>query len=118
MESCEVFGHLYGTPRVPVEEHLAEGRDVLLEIDVQGAMKVRKTFPEAVLVFIRPPDREAQRARLAGRGRDDAATIERRLMVAEQEEAMAGLFDYVVLNDDLDRAVTEVAGILSARRGH
>lgn len=117
LESCEVFGSRYATPRSPVEEHMASGSDVLLEIDVQGAMKVREAFPDAVLVFIRPPDREVQRARLAGRGRDDAATIERRLEIAEQEESMAAHFDYVVVNDDLDRAVSEVTGILSARRG-
>lgn len=117
LESCEVFGRRYATPRAPVEQHLASGNDVLLEIDVQGAMKVREAFPDAVLVFIRPPDREVQRARLAGRGRDDAATIESRLGIAEQEEAMAEHFDYVVVNDDLDRAVSEVTGILHTRRG-
>lgn len=116
VESAEVFGHLYGTPRRPLEERLAAGDDVILEIDVQGAMAVRAAFPEAVLVFLRPPSREAQRTRLMSRGGDDPVTIEHRLAQAEAEEAMAGGFDHVVVNDDLEAAVAEVAAILAAHR--
>lgn len=116
VESAEVFGHLYGTPRRPLEERLAAGDDVILEIDVQGAMAVRAAFPEAILVFLRPPSREAQRARLTSRGGDDPATIEHRLTQAEAEEAIAGRFDHVVVNDDLEAAVAEVAAILAAHR--
>jgi guanylate kinase len=68
VESFEVFGHLYGTPLRPVEERLARGDDVLLEIDVQGALAVRSQYPAAVLIFLRPPSREVQRERLEGRG--------------------------------------------------
>jgi guanylate kinase len=116
VESFEVFGHLYGTPRQPLVDHLAAGDDVILEIDVQGAMAVRKAFPEAVLVFLRPPSREIQRERLLARAGDALDTIERRLAKADAEEAMAGEFDLVVVNDDLGAAVAQVAAILEARR--
>lgn len=118
LEWFEVFGNLYGTPRSPVEDHLAAGHDVLLEIDVQGALAVRKAFPQAILVFIRPPSREAQRQRLADRGRDDEATISLRLDVAAQEESEAVRFDHEVINEDVDEAVAEVAGILGRHRAH
>ena len=84
LEWFEVYGDLKGTPRAAVEEHLAAGSDVLLEIDVQGALAVRERFPEAVLVFLRPPSREEQRRRLEGRAVGDAvqrATIDRRLEI-------------------------------------
>ncbi|MGH9001449.1 MAG: guanylate kinase [Acidimicrobiia bacterium] len=116
VEAFEVFGSSYGTPRRPLEEHLSAGDDVLLEIDVQGALAVREAFPDAVLVFLRPPSRAAQRARLEGRGDPAPDEVERRLGEADAEEAMAGAFDHVVVNDDLERAVWEVAGILAARR--
>jgi guanylate kinase len=116
VESFEVFGHFYGTPKRPMEDHLAAGDDVLLEIDVQGAMAVRRAFPDAVLVFLRPPSREVQRERLLARAGDPLDTIERRLAKADAEEAMAGEFDLVVVNDDLEAAVAQVAAILEARR--
>lgn len=116
VESFEVFGHLYGTPKRPLVDHLAAGDDVILEIDVQGAMAVRKEFPEAVLVFLRPPSRAVQRERLLARAGDALDTIERRLAKADAEEAMAAEFDLVVLNDDLEAAVEQVAAILEARR--
>jgi guanylate kinase len=116
VESFEVFGHRYGTPKRPMIEHLDAGRDVLLEIDVQGAMAVRKEFPDAILVFLRPPSREVQRQRLLARAGDALDTIERRLAKADAEEAMAGAFDLVVVNDDLEAAVEQVAAILEARR--
>jgi guanylate kinase len=116
LEDFEVFGHSYGTPRAPVEEHLAAGHDVVLEIDVQGALAVKQAHPDAVLVFVKPPSREEQRRRLVARGVDDPAEIERRLAAAETEEAEARSFDAVVVNDDVDTAVSEVAGILEHRR--
>lgn len=116
LEHFQVFGHSYGTPRAPVDEHLAAGRDVVLEIDVQGAEAVRRAYPDALLVFVKPPSRAEQRRRLVARGVDDPAEIERRLAAAEAEEARARDFDAVVVNDDVDRAVGEVAGILASRR--
>ena len=117
LEWFEVYGDLKGTPRGPVEEHLAAGDDVLLEIDVQGALKVRDVFPEAVLVFVRPPSPEELRRRLAARGTESPADLERRLAAAAAEEAQADRFDEVVVNDDVERAVAQVAGIL-ARSGN
>ena len=114
LESFEVFGDLKGTPRGPVEDHLAAGVDVLLEIDVQGALKVRRHFPDAVLVFVRPPSPEELRRRLASRGTESSEALDRRLAAAAAEEAQASEFDHVVVNDDLERVVSEVAGILSA----
>jgi guanylate kinase len=116
VESFEVFGHFYGTPKRPMIDHLAAGDDVLLEIDVQGAMAVRKAFPDAVLVFLRPPSREVQRQRLVERAGDPLDSIERRLAKADAEEALADEFDLVVVNDDLETAVEQVAAILEARR--
>jgi guanylate kinase len=116
VESFEVFGHFYGTPKRPLEDHLAAGDDVLLEIDVQGALAVRECFPDAVLVFLRPPSREVQRERLITRAGDPLDSIERRLAKADAEEALAARFDLVVVNDDLEAAVEQVAAILEARR--
>jgi guanylate kinase len=116
LESFEVFGHSYGTPRQPVEEHLRRGDDVVLEIDVQGALAVRAAYPDACLVFLTPPSPTVLRQRLVQRGLDDPAEIERRLAAAAHEEAFADRFDAVVVNDDVGTAVAEVAGILDARR--
>jgi guanylate kinase len=116
LESFDVYGDLKGTPRGPVEEHLAAGQDVLLEVDVQGALAVREVFPEAVLVFVRAPSREVQRERLFGRGQDDPAALERRLAAAEAEEALADRFDHVLVNDDAGRAAEELAAILELHR--
>jgi guanylate kinase len=113
LESFEVFGDLKGTPRRPVEEHLAAGDDVLLEIDVQGALKVREHFPEAVLVFVKPPSLADLRERLERRGTETEGALSRRLAEAEAEMARADEFDFVVVNDDVERVVDEVAGILS-----
>jgi guanylate kinase len=116
LESFDVYGDLYGTPRRPVEEHLAAGDDVLLEVDVQGALAVREKYPDAVLVFVKAPSREEQRRRLLERGQDDPQAIERRLAQAEEEEQAAGRFDAVVVNDDAGRAAREVAAILGVHR--
>jgi guanylate kinase len=116
LEWAHFAGNHYGTPRVPVEQRLAAGDDVLLEIDVQGALAVRKRYPDALLVFVHPPSREEQRARLLKRGQDGPEQIERRLAAAAAEEELAGTFDFVVVNDDVDRAAGEVAAILASRR--
>jgi guanylate kinase len=116
LEWFDVYGDLKGTPRAPVEEHLAAGDDVLLELDVQGALEIRRMFPEAFLVFLTPPSLDEQRRRLESRGLDDREEIERRLAAAAAEEAQADRFDAVVVNDDVDAAVNRVAGILETRR--
>ncbi len=116
LEWFEVFGDLKGTPRGPVEDRLAAGEDVLLEIDVQGALKVREVFPEAVLVFVEPPSPEELRRRLTARGTESAAALDARLAAAAEEEAQARKFDAIVVNDDVERAVEQVAGILAGPR--
>lgn len=116
LEWFEVFGDLKGTPRAPVKERLAAGDDVLLEIDVQGALKVREVFPEALLVFVKPPSPEELRRRLTERGTESAAALDARLAAAAVEVARAGEFDAVVVNDDVVQAVDQVAGILAGPR--
>lgn len=115
LEWFEVYGHRSGTPRRPVEAALAGGRTVLLWLDVQGALSIKEQMPEAVLVFVKAPSREEQRRRLEARG-DDLEAVERRLAAAEREESRAERFDHVVVNDDLERAVDEVAAILEGSR--
>jgi guanylate kinase len=116
LESFEVYGQLKGTPRAPVEASLAAGDDVLMEVDVQGAMAIRDQIPDALLVFLRAPSREVQRERLLGRDSDDEEQLARRIAQAEAEEAFADQFDAIVVNDDVDTAVDEVAAILAGRR--
>jgi guanylate kinase len=116
LEWAEVHGHLYGTPAEPVRAALARGICVLLVIDVQGAMLVRQKVPNALLVFIQVPSPELLEARLRGRGTDDDATIARRLANARQELAVADRYDVQLINDDLDRAVEELAGLLIQNR--
>ena len=112
-EWFEVFGDLKGTPRRPVEEHLAAGEDVLLEIDVQGALKVKRLVPSAVLIFLMPPSLADLRDRLQARGTETETEVARRLSEADREMAQASEFDHVVVNDDLERVVAQVAGILA-----
>ena len=116
LEWFDVYGQLKGTPRAPVEAALAAGKDVLLEIDVQGALAVRTAFPEALLVFLTAPSAQLQEQRLRARDSDDPDQVATRLERARAEESLAARFDAVVVNDDVDRAVGEVAAILGGRR--
>jgi guanylate kinase len=112
-----VYGDLKGTPRAPIEEHLAAGDDVLVECDVQGAFAIREQLPDAYVVFVRAPNRGEQRARLRRRDPDASPeTIQRRLEEADAEERLADRFDAVVVNDDLATAVDEVVRRFEARR--
>jgi len=113
LESAEVSGHWYGTPREPVERALAAGRSVLLEIDVQGGMAVRRLFPRCVLVFLKARSLEEYEARIRRRGTNSEPEIERRLAAARRELELANHYDYQVVNDDLDEAVQELGEILT-----
>jgi guanylate kinase len=112
VEWAEYSGRRYGTLREELDRHTSGGRPVVLEIEVQGARQVRETLPDAVQIFIRPPDDDALRDRLVGRGTDDPEQVERRLQVAGDELAAADEFRHVVTNDRLDAAVEELAGIV------
>jgi guanylate kinase len=116
LEHAEVFGNYYGTSRRWVEEQLATGNDVILEIDWQGAQQVRRTLPDTCSVFILPPTRDTLRQRLTGRGQDDAAVIEQRLAEAVSEMSHYVEYDYVVFNDDFATALDDLRTILRARR--
>jgi guanylate kinase len=112
LEHAAYSGNRYGTLRSEVERQLADGESVVLEIEVQGARQVRAAMPEAVLVFIAPPDPAALRERLEGRGTDDPEAISERLRTAELELDAQEEFKHVVVNDDLERAATELETIV------
>ncbi len=114
VEHAEYSGRRYGTLRSELEKRTADGHPVVLEIELQGARQVAAALPDAVRIFIAPPSAEALRTRLIGRGTDPPEQIERRLAVAEQELAAASEFSHVVVNDDLDRAIEELASCVRA----
>jgi len=116
IEHAEVFGNLYGTSRLAVEPLLAQGRDVLLEIDWQGARQVRAALPGCVSVFILPPSRAELERRLRTRASDDAAAIARRLADSRGEIAHAGDFDYIVVNDQFADALADLRSIVTSQR--
>jgi guanylate kinase len=116
LEHAEVFGNLYGTTRAAVEPLLAQGRDVLLEIDWQGARQVRKVMPDCVSIFILPPSREELERRLRTRAADSAVTIARRLAESREEIAHVDDFDFVVVNDEFADALGDLRAIVTTRR--
>ncbi|WP_299585150.1 guanylate kinase [uncultured Microbulbifer sp.] len=116
-EHAQVYGdNYYGTSKGSIEEILASGRDVILEIDWQGATQVRRLHPETIGIFILPPSQEALRDRLTGRGQDDEMVIERRMDQAIDEMAHYVEADYLVINDDFEQALTELRSIFTAQR--
>ena len=116
LEWAQVYDNYYGTPRAFVEEVLASGRDCILEIDPQGALQVRKATSEAVLVFIAPPSLEELRARLTGRGTEAPEEVEKRLSCAEAELAYSNQYDYLIVNDEVEKAAEKMKAILMAER--
>ncbi|MBQ3487990.1 MAG: guanylate kinase [Clostridia bacterium] len=117
LEYMHVFGsNYYGTPRSFVEQHLANGYDVILEIDVQGAMKVKQAFPDAVLIFITAPSMSEIKSRLIGRGTESMEQVEKRFATAFEEVKMIPRYDYVIVNDVVDKAVHHMEAILEAER--
>lgn len=116
LEWAEVHGNFYGTPRDRIDEAIRQGRDVLLEIDWQGARQVRKHFPEAIGIFILPPSIEALEARLYNRGQDAPQVISRRLLAAGSEMSHVSEFEYVIINQEFSVALGQLAQIVSATR--
>ena len=113
LEHAEVFGNCYGTSRTGVEAQLAAGRDVVLEIDWQGARLVRPLFPDATTVFILPPSIEALRERLLGRGQDAPEVIERRMAAAAEEMAHAGEYQHQIVNDRFEEALQALEAVVA-----
>jgi guanylate kinase len=116
LESAQVYGNFYGTSKRWINETIASGRDVLLEIDSQGAHQVRKVFPQAVRIFILPPSLEVLEMRLRHRAQDSLEAIGRRLAAARDEISHADEYDYVIINDRLDKALQDLKCIVQAER--
>jgi guanylate kinase len=114
LEWAEYVGNYYGTPIDYVEKTLAEGKDVFLEIEVQGAMKVRQAFPEALFIFLAPPSLSELEKRIIGRGTESKDLIENRLQAAKEELEMMDAYDYVVENDEIELACERIKAIVMA----
>ncbi len=114
LEHAEFSKNCYGTPAAPVDAELQAGRDVLLEIEVQGAMQVKQARPEAVRIFLAPPSFEELERRLVGRGTEEPEVVQRRLSAAKYELTLAPEFDYIVVNNTVERAVSDVLAIIQA----
>jgi guanylate kinase len=116
LEYAQVFDNFYGTAQETVEDNLASGLDVILEIDWQGAQQVREVMPESVSIFILPPSIEILKQRLHNRGQDDADTISRRMREAVTEIKHYADFDYLIVNDDFNLALNQLKSIITANR--
>ena len=114
IEHAEYCGNYYGTPKDYVERELAAGRDVILEIEIQGALKIKEQYPDALLLFVSTPDAAELRRRLSGRGTETAEVIRKRLGRAAKEAEGIEAYDYIVINDDLETCVRELHGIIAA----
>ena len=116
LEYAEVYGNFYGTPLNKIEERLNRGEDILLEIDVQGALNVKRKCPEGIYIFLLPPSLEELKRRIEGRGTETPESLARRLKNAVAEIKIGLESDYVVVNDSVDEAVAEIKSILTAER--
>jgi len=116
LEWASVHGHRYGTSRESIEQRIAQGTDVVLEIDYQGALQIKKIFSNAVLIFIFPPSWDELRSRLKNRGEDSPEVIETRLKNAAQEMAQAPKFDFVIINELFERALFDLKAIVHSQR--
>ncbi len=116
LESAEVYGNLYGTSQVWINQQRDKGRDILLEIDWQGAIQVRRLFPDSISVFVLPPSLAVLEQRLIGRGKDNPEVIAKRIAAVREDVAHIAEFDYVIINDQLNEALRELSAVvLSAR---
>ncbi len=116
LEYAKFNGNYYGTPRDYVEKLVEEGKVVLLEIEVQGALQVKKIYPHAILLFVTPPSAEELKDRLVGRGTEDKKTIANRLSISSTESYLMSKYDYLIINDSVEEAVDSVHGIITAER--
>lgn len=116
LEYAQYVGNYYGTLEEPVNEQLKSGNDVVLEIEVQGAMQIHEKRPDAVMIFVAPPSIEELERRLVGRGTENDEKIAARMKTAEQELKQADKFDYIIVNDDLECAIADLLAILRAER--
>ena len=114
LEYAEVYGNFYGTPLYKIEEHLNSGRNVLLEIDTQGALKVMEKIPEGVFIFLLPPSLEELYSRIKKRGTEDEETLKRRFNAAKSEIEVGKKYQYAVVNDTVDAAVDKIKSIITA----
>lgn len=116
LEYAQVYDHFYGTPKKYVLDQVARGKTVLLEIDIQGAMQVKKTYPKGVFIYIVPPSLQILSQRIHDRGTDSEEVIQKRLSQITRELALAHQYDYIIVNDVLDQAVRKTSAILEAER--
>ncbi|MDU4889095.1 MAG: guanylate kinase [Clostridium sp.] len=116
LEYAEVYGNFYGTPRSEVLRLLEEGKDVILEIDIQGALKIKSSYPEGVFIFIMPPSMEELRNRITNRGSETPESLKTRLEAAYDEISFASKYDYAVVNDEVDKAVKKIESIIIAEK--
>mgnify|MGYP000832609890 CR=1 FL=1 len=114
LEHAGYVDHCYGTPRKYVEEAIAAGKDVILEIEIQGALKVKEKYPDALMLFLVPPDAQTLKERLVGRGTETADVIHDRLERAAQEAQEMGSYEYIIVNDDLDTCVKQVHELIQS----
>jgi len=118
LEWAEVYGNYYGVPRDQVERALKQGDDVMVKVDVQGAMTIKKVMPQAVLIFLVPPSIEELENRLRKRNTESSADLNRRITMAKEELAQAEMFDYIVVNHKVKDAVAEIMNIIAAEKVH
>jgi guanylate kinase len=117
LEWAEVYGNLYGVPKDQMREALRTGRDVVIKVDIQGAETIKSLVPQALLIFVSPPSMETLERRLRKRSTESASDLNRRIATARQEMDKQRLFDYVVVNDEVGRAVSEINYIIAKERG-
>ncbi len=116
LEYAEVYGNYYGTPKSKVFEVLESGKDVILEIDIQGALKIKSAYPDGVFIFILPPSMEELKSRITNRGSETPESLKTRLNSAYEEISFASKYDYAVINDEVNEAVSKIESIITAEK--
>lgn len=116
LEYAEVYGNFYGTPKSKVMEMLEDGKDVILEIDIQGALKIKESYPDGVFIFIMPPSMEELRSRITNRGTETPESLKTRMDSAYNEISFASKYDYAVVNDTVEAAVNKIESIITAEK--